>query len=188
LQSNLRHLAAPSHPHSALARPHNGPAMPTDINSQINSRIQSFVAELSALVRAAALDSVQAALGGSPAPAKRGPGRPKGGGIRRGPGRPKGSGAKPAAAGKPKRRAKGARRSSENVDATAAKFLAFVKANDGKRLEEIGKALGIDTADLKLPAQKLLAAKAVRTTGQKRGTKYHVAGGAAKAAKRAKKA
>jgi len=137
--------------------------MPSPIFIKIESNVQAFVTELAALVRAAALDSVQAALGGSPA--------------RRGPGRPKGSGAKPAAAGKPKRRAKGARRSSENVDATAAKFLAFVKANDGKRLEEISKGLGIDTADLKLPAKNLLAAKAVRTTGAKRGTKYHVAGG-----------
>jgi len=152
--------------------------MPSPIFIKIESNVQAFVTELAALVRAAALDSVQAALGGSPA--------------RRGTGRPKGSGRKPAAAGKPKRRAKGARRSSENVDATAAKFLAFVKANDGKRLEEISKGLGIDTADLKLPAKNLLAAKAVRTTGQKRGTKYHVGGGAAKAparaAKRAKKA
>lgn len=157
--------------------------MPTDINSQISARVQSFVLELSALVRTAALDSVQAALGGSPAPVKRGPGRPKS------------SGAKPAAApkataaGKPKRRAKGARRSSADVDATQAKFLAFVQSNDGKRLEEIGKALGMHTADLKLPAQKLLAAKAVRTTGAKRGTKYHVAGAAKSGtAKRAKKA
>ncbi len=82
-----------------------------------------------------------------------------------------------------------ASRSSEDVDATAAKFLSFVKAHDGKRLEEISKGLGINNADLKLPAQKLLAAKSVKTTGAKRGTKYHVGGGgAAKAAKHAKKA
>src|SRR5688500_11145064 len=35
----------------------------------------------------------------------------------------------------------------------------------------------MNTADLKRPAQMLLAAKAVRTTGAKRGTKYHVGSG-----------
>jgi hypothetical protein len=154
--------------------------MANDINSQISAHVQSFVTELTALVRSAALEAVQSALGGSPAPAKHGPGRPKA------------SVAKPAKAattGKPKRRAKGARRSSEDVDATAAKFFEYVTANDGKRLEEISKALGIHTADLKLPAQKLLAAKADKTTGQKRGTKYHLAGsGKASKPKRAMKA
>jgi hypothetical protein len=151
--------------------------MASDINSQISAHVQSFVTELTSLVRAAALEAVQVALGGGAAPARRGAGRPKS------------AGAKPAAAGKPKRRAKGARRSSADVDATAVKFHEYVKSNDGKRLEEISKALGIHTADLKLPAQKLLAAKAVKTTGQKRGTKYHLAGaGKASKTKRAMKA
>jgi hypothetical protein len=149
--------------------------MANDINSQISAHVQSFVTELTALVRAAALESVQSALGGGTAPAKRGPGRPK-------------AAPAPKATGKPKRRAKGARRSSEDVDATAVKFFEFVTANDGKRLEEISKALGIHTADLKLPAQKLIAARAVRTTGQKRGTKYHLAGAGKGKAKRAMKA
>jgi hypothetical protein len=152
--------------------------MANDINSQISAHVQSFVTELTALVRSAALEAVQSVLGGSAAPAKRGPGRPKAAAAKP---------AKAAATGKPKRRAKGARRSSEDVDATAVKFFEYVTANDGKRLEEISKALGIHTADLKLPAQKLIAAKAVRTTGQKRGTKYHVAGKASKP-KRAMKA
>ncbi len=82
------------------------------------------------------------------------------------------------------------RRSSEDVEAIAAKFLAFVKANDGKRLEEIARAMNMSTADLKGPAQKLLAAKAVKTTGAKRGTMYHVGGGSKRAASKrpAKKA
>ena len=75
-----------------------------------------------------------------------GPGRP------RGPGRPKSMPARAARSGKR------VRRSSEDVEATAAKFLAFVKGNDGKRLEEISRGLRIPTANLKLPAQKLLAA------------------------------
>jgi hypothetical protein len=155
-------------------------------DQQLNSTIQSFVTEISNLVRVAALEAVEAALGGGGSPARRGPGRPRGGGARRGPGRPKSSRNKPKAM--PARAARGGkrvRRSAEAVDATASKFLAFVKANDGKRLEEISKGLRIPTSALKLPAQKLLAAKAVRTTGQMRGTKYHVGSGAAKAAKKA---
>lgn len=132
--------------------------MPLNINQQIESSIQSFVAELTTLVKAAAVESVSSALGGQAAS------------TRRGPGRPRGSGAKPSG-GKPARRARKGRRSSGDLEATAAKFLAHVKANDGQRLEEIGRALKMDTADLKRPAQVLLAAKAVRTTGAKRSTR-----------------
>jgi hypothetical protein len=169
--------------------------MPSTLNSQINSSIQSFVAELTELVRSAALESVQSALGGggggSVSGVRRGPGRPKGSGVRRGPGRPKGSSAANSAAvpaPKPARRAKGERRSSEDVDATAAKLLAYIKANDGKRIDEIAKAMSVHTSDLKLPAQKLLAAKSVKTSGQKRGTKYHAGGKGTASKKPAKKA
>jgi hypothetical protein len=169
--------------------------MAANLSQQINSSIQSFVAELSALVRTAALESVQSALGGggggSVGSARRGPGRPKGSGARRGPGRPKGSGAAKSAAApsaKPARRAKGERRSSADVDATAAKLLAYIKANDGKRIDEIAKVMNVHTSDLKLPAQKLLAAKSVKTSGQKRGTKYHAGGKGTASKKPAKKA
>lgn len=84
--------------------------------------------------------------------------------------------ARPAKA-RPARRAKGGRRDSAAVDAFAAKFLACVKANDGRRLEAIPKGLGIRSHDPKLPAQTLPTADAVKTAGQKRGTRYHVAAG-----------
>ncbi len=159
--------------------------MSSNLNSQLTSVIQSFVAELSALVRTAALESVKSALSGSAGAgggrsggagtgstgARRGPGRPKGSGVRRGPGRPKGSG-----------------KSTGDAGAVTAKLLNFVTMHDGKRLEEISRALNIPTADLKRPAQTLLAAKAVKTTGAKRGTKYHVAEKSAPSKKPAKKA
>jgi hypothetical protein len=149
-----------------------------NVKAQLDSHIQAFVTEISGLVRVAALEAVRDALGGGSTPAKRGPGRPKGYS-------PKAAKAKAAKIpARPTRGGRRVKRSSEEVDAMAQKFLAFVKANDGKRLEEISKGLGIDSHDLKLPASKLLAAKAVKTTGQKRGTKYHAGGGggAAKAA------
>ncbi len=162
--------------------------MPT--TTEIESTIESFVTEISNLVPLAALEAVEAALGGGSSPARRGPGRPRGSGARRGPGRPKGSRNQPKAMpARAPRGGKRGRRSSEDVDATAAKFLAYVKANDGKRLEEIAAALKIPSKNLKRPAQKLLAAKAVKTSGAKRGTKYHVGSGEPKAAPaKAKKA
>jgi hypothetical protein len=63
-----------------------------------------------------------------------------------------------------------------------------VKANAGHRLEQIGAALKTDTAILKRPIANLLAAKKLRTEGQKRGTKYfaggkHGAGGSGRRSK-----
>jgi hypothetical protein len=101
--------------------------------------------------------------------------------VRRGPGRPRGSGpARKAAANAPARRGKRGRRSSGDLETTTARFLGYIKAHDGKRLEEISRALEIPSAELKLPAQKLLQAKAVKTSGQKRGTRYHAAGSGSK--------
>ena len=50
--------------------------------------------------------------------------------------------------------------------------LAQVRSKQGQRLEEIGKAMGQATKGLKLPVSKLLAAKKLKTKGQKRGTMY----------------
>ena len=57
--------------------------------------------------------------------------------------------------------------------------LSHIKAHPGMRLEEIGKALGTDTKILKRPIANLLAGKALKTQGQRRGTKYFAGGKAA---------
>jgi hypothetical protein len=131
----------------------------------IRSRIDSFLTELGALVRQSALEAVQEVLGEG-APRRRGPGRPRGSG-KRGPGRPRKVG-RPAGSGKR------AKRSSEDVEAMAARVLAQVRSKQGQRLEEIGRAMKLPTKGLKLPIAKLLAAKKLRTKGRKRGTKYFV--------------
>jgi hypothetical protein len=155
--------------------------MPTPtLDQEIQSRIQSFLAELSDLVKMAALGSVHAALGGEPGPRmRRGPGRPRGSG-KRGPGRPR----KAAAA----RMGKRIRRSAEDLEAIAARVLAHVKANAGHRLEQIGAALKTDTAILKRPIANLLAMKHLRTEGQKRGTKYFARSGRGAPGKSVRKA
>jgi hypothetical protein len=149
----------------------------------IRTLVDQFVSDLSARVREQALDSVRAALGDSAAPRRRGRGRPRKA-AKRGPGRP------PKAArrgpGRPPKAGRRARRSSADLEATAAKVLAYVRSNAGQRLEEIGKGLRTATAGLKRPIQVLVAEGKLRTEGQKRGTRYFAGGrGKANAAKKA---
>jgi hypothetical protein len=69
------------------------------------------------------------------------------------------------------------RRSAADLEKIAVRVLAHVKSNAGHRLEQIGKALKVETAVLKRPVANLLAGKKLRTKGQKRGTMYFAGGG-----------
>jgi hypothetical protein len=156
------------------------PMSTTQLDRQIQDRIQAFLTELSGLVRQSALEAVQAALGGGvAAPARRGPGRPRKNAAA-GPiaaAAPTGaaggkSSASSVPAGKPARKGKRAKRTSADVDATAAALFAYVAANEGQSIEQIGKGMGVPTKELKLPVIKLMEGKKLKTKGQRRGTKY----------------
>lgn len=95
------------------------------------------------------------ALGGAQPPAR-------GGGARK-PGRA-------AAPARPKARAKGAKRTPDELEALTKNVLAHIKRNPGQRVEQIAAALGTSTKELALPIIKL--GKALKTQGQRRGTKY----------------
>ena len=145
------------------------------LDSEIRDLIDQFTSKFRELLGLAALGSVQMALEagvGTPvAPARRGPGRPRGPGkstVKRSPGRP------PAAKSVPGRRV---RRSSADVEEVAEQVLGYVRAYPGQRLEEIGRGLGTATAGLKLPVKELVTSGRLRTEGQKRGTKYFAGGG-----------
>ena len=143
------------------------------LDTQIRDRITAFVDELAGLVRATAIESVTEALeGDGAAPARR-----------RGPRRPRKGTARKKTTGRP--RGRRARRSSGDVDATAAKVASHVRSNPNQTVTEIGEALGLSSKDLRLPIQKLLEEKQVRTTGQRRGTRCHPAGGHGGARKKA---
>jgi hypothetical protein len=145
------------------------PRMARKNNTEIRRLVDDFVAQLTEIVHESALDMVREALGDTPAPRKRGPGRP-----------PKATAAKPGR----KRKAR-ARRTAGEVEALGKVVLDYVRANAGQRLEEIGRGLKRATKDLKRPIAKLLESGALRTEGQRRGTKYYAAGRKAAAPKKA---
>jgi hypothetical protein len=132
---------------------------PSAIDAQIRARIESFTHELAELVKQVAVESVQDAMSG----------------------------------GTTTRRTKKAKRSTKPAKRAAkprsgrrspAQVLAHVRKNPGQRLEEIGAALGVSTADLKAAVATLLDEKKVRTTGKARGTKYFAGLRGKKAAKK----
>ncbi len=139
----------------------------SNLNAEMRSRIDRFVAELSQLVKNSALESVRSALGETGAPTKRGP-------AKRGPGRPPSTGVN-APATRPAAK-RGGKRTTEQVDQMAERLKTFVQSHPGLGLEAIGKGLNVSTHDLKLPVIKLLAARALSKKGEKRGTKYFPAG------------
>lgn len=140
------------------------------LDSQIRACINSFVDELSTLVKQAAVESVREALGGPSTPARRGPGRPR---------------KATDVISRPARRRK--RRSSEAVDSAAKRILAQIQTNPGQGVGEIGAALRLTSKALRLPILKLLEDKKIKTTGQRRGTKYFTVGAGGAATKKTTK-
>jgi hypothetical protein len=133
------------------------------LDNEIQSRISSFLSELSLLVKRSALEAVHGALGEATVSPRRGPGRPR-----------KVSFSATATPSRIATRGVPGKRTSAQIEATASKLLTHIRSKPGQRLEEIGRALKADTAGLKRPIANLLAAKMLTTKGQKRGTKYFV--------------
>ncbi len=137
------------------------------IETQIKDRIASFVHELDVLVRKSTLEALRSVLdSGSSAPVRRGPGRP---------------------------------RASGNASGTAiggnvaSAIVEHVRANDGQTVGEIAAAVRATPKLVKKAIIQLLASGALKKTGQKRGTRYHIGSGtpsapaAAKQGKRGKR-
>lgn len=129
------------------------------MNQKIHDIISKFESDLTDALKSHALESVTGLLGGV---AIGGPVKAR-------------ARAKSVTNGHnpPNRKArKGAKRSPEELEALTKSLLAAIKKSKGVTIETIGKELGVATKDLALPVQKLWEAKAIRTTGQKRATKY----------------
>ncbi len=148
----------------------------TNVDDQVRSRAEAFVAGLTALVRGAALEAVRSELGGV---AQAGPiakARPI---AKAAPAARAASARKATPAAKPaaKRAAALARKPGEKRDpgelTKLVELLAgYIKANPGQRMEQIIPALGVPRKDLALPIRKLLHADRITAKGEKRGTVY----------------
>ena len=119
--------------------------------SKIDNLVSDFVIALrKAIAEEAAAAFASVAGGGEPVRAGRGGGRVK----------------------RASARAKGAKRSPEAIEAQTKALHAAIKKAPGSSIEQLSAELKISTKDLALPVLKLWDAKSIRTTGQKRGTKY----------------
>jgi len=121
----------------------------------LREAVESFVEQLKGLIQQAALESVQVALNG--------------GAVASGRGSKAGRAASVAA---PAGRAKGAKRTPQELEALAKKLHAYIAKHPGQRIEQIGAGLGVVTKEFVLPVKKLLSEKRISTKGQKRATTY----------------
>lgn len=132
--------------------------MPNPTQAEIKNRISEFVDELDMLVRKSTLEALKSVLvNGSAAP--RGRGRPAGTTSTAGP-----------SAG---------RRGRRSVDLSSASeaMVAHVRSNDGQGISAIADATGIDLKTAKKAAIQLLASGALKKSGERRGTVYHMGSG-----------
>ncbi|WP_428266837.1 DNA-binding protein [Haliangium sp.] len=137
----------------------------TDFQSEINARVDAFVADITEMARQAAHEALSSALAQAGASS---------GGARR-------------AAAVPRARGKGAKRTPEELASMADSFLEYISTQPGQRMEQISKALGYTTTELNLPVKKLLQANKIRVEGQKRATQYYPAeSGSSSSSKRSK--
>lgn len=134
------------------------------MQNDIRTLVNDFTTQLEQTIRRMALEQVLEALGGGGTPFSRGPGRPR-----------KNAAARPAP--------KGGKRDAASLDEMGAAILAFVQANPGLGAIEIAEAVKSDVGTVRLPIQKLLADRKLRTQGQRRGTKYFAAGSGGSPAK-----
>ena len=151
--------------------------MTQNAQTEIRSLIENFANEIAAISRRAAVQDVLASLGGAlGAPAKRGPGRPRGSGAKKR-GRPVGSKNKPKAQAGVR-----GKRTTEAVAQMGERLLAYIKAQPGRRGEQIAKVFHTDVKTIRLPMLRLIAEKKVKTQGQRRGMMYFAAGASVPAA------
>lgn len=132
------------------------------LRSSLSDLASAFADSVLAAIRGASLDELLAESG---APAKRGPGRPKGAVT----------GARKASSGSGRRSKSGRlpRRSAEDIAAALGKIVALVKKNkEGLRAEQIRVELGLQAKELPRILKEGLASKSLKSKGQKRATTY----------------
>lgn len=122
------------------------------IQDQVNARIDSFIADIAELAKAAARETLSVALGAGP----------NGFELSRD-------------YSDLRRRRKGGKRSPDEISQMAETLLDHIDKNPGQRMESIARALDASTQELTLPIKKLILGGQLRTEGQKRATSYFIA-------------
>jgi hypothetical protein len=140
--------------------------MNSQIQQEINQRIEGFVSEITELARKAAYETLSSALG-------------------HGMSDQIGSRHAGLSTSSVLRYRKGGKRSANEIAATADSLLQYIRDQPGQRMEIIAKAMDVSTKELTLPIKKLLQAKKIRVEGQKRATTYYIASGDAAAGSKA---
>lgn len=129
-----------------------------DIEEQIEQRIRAFADELRALIREAAHQAIDDALGAASTQ----------------PSSPRRSNAKPASS-KTRRRPspKGTRRTTDQMQCDLDALREHLRRHPGTTALEISAALGMATREITRPVKKLIAAGEVRKAGVKSNTRYY---------------
>ena len=128
-------------------------------NAEIQALIANFSKQLETLIRRSTLeqvvDELSSQMGFVP---KRGRGRPQG--------------SRNVGFKKTVKRGPGGRRSPDYLVKLGERLLSHVKSHPGQRGEQIAAALKTNVGTIRLPMQKLIAAKKIKTMGQRRGMTY----------------
>jgi hypothetical protein len=127
----------------------------SDIEKILRDRVEAFVADLSEIIRQAALERVSDALG-TPAVGGRG------------------KRASSSAEKRLSKRPKGQKRAPAEMERLLKSILGAVQNEPGIRADQIAASLGLATRDTSLPIKELLADKALTKKGQKRATQYFI--------------
>lgn len=76
------------------------------------------------------------------------------------------------AAPKAARRTKGAKRSASELQALKDRLTRLIHDNPGSNAEQLNSILGTRTAEIAGPIRQLVASRAIKTEGERRGTRY----------------
>ena len=125
------------------------------LDTQIRNRVESFVAELTGLIRQAAVDAAVSALNGQRGATYTG--------AKRGP--------KPGAAAAGRKGTR-VRRTEQQIQSTMKNVLEFIASKPGSRSEDVRSGLGLPAATMADALKRLMADKSIKSKGQRRGTTY----------------
>lgn len=149
------------------------------LRDTISALAEVFVTDVCNAIRNATLEDLVGLRSSYPsaqvaealAPAKRGPGRPKGSGTSSGAAKPSGG--------------RLARRSESDISGAAMTIIEFVKEHPGSRSETIRAGLGIEKNEWAKPLAYALEHLGLKKQGNKRATEYSLGGAPGKATKTA---